>query len=298
MTPRMTTAAADTLHAFTVDLEDWYHGIPIAAETRATAERRLHVGTDALLDVLARKGARATFFVLTPTAREHPALMRRIVEAGHELGSHGTSHDLLYEIPPPRFREETRESIRTIEDITSRRVDSYRAAYFSVTARSLWALDILVEEGIRYDSSIFPVKNWRYGIPDYPRGPVRVDTPAGPLLEFPLSTRQLLGRTLPVTGGAYFRLYPYAVTRANIAASLREGRPTVFYLHPWELDPDHPLVRFRAKAMATHYARLGSTEPKLEKLLCDYRFGTLGEVLRRTLERGEVKTVPAAAASN
>ena len=105
------------------------------------------------------------------------------------------------------------------------------------------------------------MKNWRYGIPDYPRGPVRVDTPAGPLLEFPLSTRQLLGRTLPVTGGAYFRLYPYAVTRANIAASLREGRPTVFYLHPWELDPGHPLVPFRARAMATQAP--GAAKPKL-----------------------------------
>jgi polysaccharide deacetylase family protein (PEP-CTERM system associated) len=286
----MNPATDRTLHAFTVDLEDWYHGIPVPAETRARAERRLHVGTDRLLEMLERNNARATFFVLAPTASEHPGLVRRIAAAGHDIGSHGLSHDLLYEMSPARFREETRASIATLQDLLGRPVDSYRAAYFSITRRSLWALDILVEEGVRFDSSIFPIRNWRYGIPDYPRGPTRVDTPAGPLLEFPLSTRRLLGRTLPATGGAYFRLYPYLVTRANIAASVAEGRPVVFYLHPWELDPDHPVVRFRARAMATHYARLGSTAPKLVRLLADYRFGTLGEVLRAAFPEVAART--------
>src|SRR5262249_32319261 len=161
-----------------------------------------------------------------------------------------------YEMSPDRFRRETRESILRIEQVIGRRVDSYRAAYFSITQESLWALPILVEEGIRFDSSIFPVRNWRYGIPDYPPGPQRIPTPWGPLLEFPLSTRKLLGRNVPATGGAYFRIYPYAITQANIAASVAEGRPVVFYLHPWELDPDHPIVAFRPRAMATHYARL------------------------------------------
>jgi polysaccharide deacetylase family protein (PEP-CTERM system associated) len=269
-------------HAFTVDLEDWYHGIPIPSERKAASERRLHIGTERLLDLLHQNDARATFFVLTPTAHEHPDLIRRIAAAGHDLGSHGTSHDLLYEMTPDRFRAETRLSIRTLEDMIGRKVDSYRAAYFSVTKRSLWALDILVEEGVRYDSSIFPVTNWRYGIPDFSRGPTVVPTAAGPLLEFPLSTRRLLGRTLPATGGAYFRIYPYAFSRANVEASLREGRPVVFYLHPWELDPDHPVVRFRARAMATHYFNLGSTETKLARLLADYRFGTLADVLSET----------------
>lgn len=274
-------AGGRALHAFTVDLEDWYHGIPIAAESKARAEKRLHVGTEKLLELLHRNNARATFFVLTPTVREHPALLRRIADAGHDVGSHGTSHDLLYEMSPERFRDETRASVRAIEDTLGRRVDSYRAAYFSITRRSLWALDVLAEEGIRYDSSIFPIRNWRYGIPDYARGPTVVDTRAGRLLEFPLSTRRLFGRTLPATGGAYFRIYPYALTRANIHASLREGHPVVFYLHPWELDPSHPLVRFRARAMATHYANLRSTEKKLARLLGEFRFGTLAEVLER-----------------
>jgi polysaccharide deacetylase family protein (PEP-CTERM system associated) len=270
-------------HAFTVDLEDWYHGIPIATESKRTAERRLHVGTDKLLSLLAAHDVQGTFFVLGPIAREHPALLRRIAEAGHDIGSHGQSHDLLYEMTPARFREETRASVRDLEDCIGRPVRSYRAAYFSVTRRSLWALDILAGEEIRWDSSIFPVKNWRYGIPDHPRHPVRIETTNGPLYEFPLSTRRWLGRNVPTTGGAYFRLYPYRVTRHNIRASEAEGMPVVFYLHPWELDPAHPLVRFRGRAMVTHYLNLRSTEDKLARLLREFRFTTLKEALKHAV---------------
>jgi len=266
-------------HAFTIDLEDWYHGIPIAAERKASAERRLHVGTEQLLELLARAGAKATFFALSLIAKEHPSLLRQIAAAGHDVGSHGLSHDLIYEMSPERFREETRSSVRDLEDCIGKPVRSYRAAYFSITRRSMWALDVLAGEGIRFDSSIFPVKNWRYGIPDYSRRPTVVETSNGPLLEFPLSTRRLLGRNIPTTGGAYFRIYPYAVTRFNMRASEREGMPVVFYLHPWELDPKHPFVSFRKKAMLTHYVNLRSTAPKLTRLLADFRFTTLGEVL-------------------
>ena len=266
-------------HAFTVDLEDWYHGVPIAAETKASAERRLHVGTDLLLEELAKGGHKATFFALSLIAREHPAILRRISDAGHDVGSHGLSHDLIYEMSPDRFRDETRRSICDLEQCIGRKIDSYRAAYFSVTKRSLWALEILASEGVRFDSSIFPVKNWRYGIPDYSRRPTVVETAAGPLLEFPISTRRVLGRNLPTTGGSYFRIYPYALTRANIRAAERENRPIVFYLHPWELDPQHPFVSFKRKAMLTHYANLGSTLPKLRRLCSEFQFTTLREVL-------------------
>jgi len=266
-------------HAFTVDLEDWYQGIPISPERKSSAERRLSVGTDKVLALLDRHHAKATFFALSVIAREHPETLRRISDAGHDIGSHGLSHDLIYEMSPDRFRDETHRSVRDLEDCIGKPVRSYRAAYFSITKRSLWALDILTQEGIRFDSSIFPVKTWRYGIPDFSRTPTIIDTPHGPLLEFPISTRILFGRNIPTTGGAYFRIYPYSLTRANIRAAERENLPVVFYLHPWEIDPAHPRVRFRARAMLTHYARLRSTEPKLEKLLSDFRFTTLGEVL-------------------
>ncbi|MSP59300.1 MAG: DUF3473 domain-containing protein [Myxococcales bacterium] len=266
-------------HAFTVDLEDWYQGVPIAQAKRATAERRLHIGTERLLTLLQSNNAKATFFALGSIAREHPRLLRAISDAGHDIGSHGLSHDLLYEMTPERFREETRSSVKDLAHCIGRDVRSYRAAYFSITRRSLWALDILAAEGIKFDSSIFPVKNWRYGIPDYSRRPIVVTTASGPILEFPLSTRRVLGRNIPVTGGAYFRIYPWLLTRANIHAAEREGLPVVFYLHPWELDPDHPVVLFKAKAMATHYVNLRSTERKLARLLAEFRFTTLGEVL-------------------
>jgi hypothetical protein len=185
-------------HAFTVDLEDWFQGIPVSAEKKATAVRRLHVGVDHLLDALSRHGARATFFALGSVARDHPDVLRRINDAGHYIGSHGVSHALIYEMAPERFREETRSSIQDLQDCVGRRVDSYRAAYFSGTRRSLSALEELVREGIRFDSSIFPVKNWRYGIPDYPRHPTRVDTAAGPLFEFPSRREGCWAATFPL----------------------------------------------------------------------------------------------------
>jgi len=159
-------------HAFTVDLEDWYDGIPITAERKAAAERRLNVGTGRLLDLLARHNTRATFFALSSIVEKHPSILRQIADAGHEIGSHGLSHDLVYEMGPERFREETRASIHSIQDCVGQPVTSYRAAYFSITKKSLWALETLVEEGIRFDSSIFPVNNWRYGIADFSRRPV------------------------------------------------------------------------------------------------------------------------------
>ena len=266
-------------HAFTVDVEDWYQGIPIGAESRASAERRLDRGMNVILDLLAKHGYRGTFFLLGPVAEEHPQLVGRIASAGHEVGCHGWSHDLLYQMTPERFREETRRAMDVISALTGKPVTAYRAAYFSITRESLWALDVLASLGFRYDSSIFPVKNWRYGIPDFDPRPGQVQTPSGPIMEFPLSIRTIFGRKLPAAGGAYFRIYPYALTRSNIRALEADGKPVVFYIHPWELDPDHPRVPFHWKARMTHYVNLHSTGPRLSRLMEDFEFGPLGEVL-------------------
>ncbi len=273
-------------HAFTVDVEDWYQGIPIAAETRATAARRLQGSMDVLLALLAERRHKGTFFLLGPVASEYPELVRRLAAEGHEIGCHGWSHDLLYTMTRERFVEETRRAKALLEDLIGRPVVAYRAAYFSITRASLWALEELARLGFSYDSSIFPVRNWRYGIPDFDPRPQRVHTPAGPILELPMSVRRVAGRNVPVSGGAYFRLFPYALTRANFRHAEGEGRPVVFYLHPWELDPGHPRVRFHWKAWATHYARLGTTRPKLERLLCDFDFGTLGATLEAAVPTG------------
>ena len=266
-------------HAFTVDVEDWHQGIPITSEQKASAEHRLERGLDRLLDALAAREVRGTFFILGPIAERYPGVVRRIAAAGHELGCHGWSHDLLYRMTPDRLRDETVRALDVIHEVAGQKVDAYRAAYFSITRQSFWALDVLAGLGIRYDSSIYPVHNWRYGIPEFDPRPQRIETSAGPIFELPISVRRMFGRNLPVSGGAYFRLYPYALSRANVRAAEREGRPVVFYLHPWELDPGHPRVSFHWKARLTHYANLRSTEAKLDRLLDEFAFGPLGEVL-------------------
>jgi polysaccharide deacetylase family protein (PEP-CTERM system associated) len=268
-----------TQHAFTVDVEDWFHGIPISGEQKRGAQRRLERGLDWLLELLAQHNVRATFFLLGPIAAEYPALVKALAAGGHEVGCHGWSHDLIYTMTPDRFREETRRAAGTIEELVSQPVRAYRAAYFSITRPALWALDVLAQLGFRYDSSIFPVKNWRYGIADFDPRPQVVQTPSGAIYEFPLSVRRIAGRTIPACGGAYFRIYPYWLTRSNLRAAERSGHPAIFYLHPWELDPDHPRVPFYWKARLTHYANLGATRSRLSRLLDDFAFGPLGEVL-------------------
>jgi polysaccharide deacetylase family protein (PEP-CTERM system associated) len=272
-------------HAFTVDVEEWFHGIPVDGTTKATAERRLAHGLDRLLELLAARKVRGTFFVLGPVAEENPQSVRKIAAAGHDVGCHGWSHELLYRLTRQQMREETLRAKCLLEDVIGRPVTSYRAAYFSITRESYWALEELAALGFRYDSSIFPVRNWRYGIADFEPKPQKIETPSGPIYELPLSVRPFWGWNLPVSGGAYFRIYPYALTRANMRAAERGGRASVFYLHPWELDPGHPRVPFHWKPRLTHYVNLPSTEPKLERLLADFSFAPLAEVLEDELAR-------------
>jgi polysaccharide deacetylase family protein (PEP-CTERM system associated) len=206
-------------------------------------------------------------------------LVRLVQNEGHEVGSHGWSHDLLYEMGVDRFRDETRRATDAISEVSGAPVTAYRAAYFSITRDSMWALDVLAALGFRYDSSIFPVQNWRYGIAGFNPRPQRLTTANGDLFEFPVSVRRLFGKDLPVSGGAYFRLYPYTLTRANFRFAERYRTPVLFYLHPWELDPDHPRIDVRWKPRLTHYANLKHTQRKLRSLLKDFSFKPLGKVL-------------------
>jgi polysaccharide deacetylase family protein (PEP-CTERM system associated) len=273
------------LHAFTIDVEDWFDGIPVSSDTKASAERRLHKGMDALLELLDARSTTATFFFLGPIARQYPELVRRLAKQDHEIGCHGWSHDLLYSMTPGRFRQETVDAKRAIEDIALKPVTAYRAAYFSITRQSMWALATLVELGFRCDSSVFPVRNWRYGIPDFSPAPHVVSTASGPIFEFPLSVVDYPGRRLPATGGAYFRIYPYSISRAHMRRLERAGLPTVFYIHPWELDPEHPRVPFRWKPRLTHYWNLAPTRTKLERLLSEFSFASLERVMEHALDQ-------------
>ncbi len=257
------------------DVEDWYQGIEMPMATWDRFSPRLERGIDRILELLDKSDVHATFFILGYAADRHPDLVSRIAGAGHEIGTHGYAHEKIYDLDPERFRADLRRSLDAIQSVTGRRVLGHRGPFFSITRHSLWALDILAEEGLRYDSSIYPGSNYRYGIPGYPE---EIRVLSGGLLECPVSTFPLLGRRAGI-GGAYLRLLPARITAAGVRSLNRRGRPAGLYLHPWEFDPDHPRVRFRRRAMLTHYANLGSTEPKLKRLLAEFSFAPFAGVL-------------------
>lgn len=263
--------------AFTVDLEDWYQGLEIDLDDWSRFAPRIERGLRVLLDLLDEAAVRGTFFVLGFQAEKTPALIREVAARGHEIASHGYSHRFVYHLGRDAFREEMRRSRRALEDISSSSVVGYRAPFFSITTDSRWALDVLVEEGFCYDSSIFPVRNYRYGISDAQRRAGPLKTPSGAsIYEIPLSTCRLAGANIPISGGGYFRLYPYAITRALVNRLHRESQPLVFYVHPWEYDPDHPRIKMpRRFPQFTHYHNLTSMIPKTQRLLRDFRFVSL-----------------------
>ena len=267
------------LNAFTVDLEDWYQGLEIDCDKWEGYEDRLEIGTRRLLALLDEAGVRATFFVLGYAAERATGLIREIASGGHEIASHGYGHHFIYKLTPDQFREDLQRSIAILEPLADRPVVGHRAPYFSITPKSEWALDVLCECGVHFDSSLFPVVNYRYGFPDAPREihPVRPG-----LVEFPLSTFRLGGRNIPIAGGAYFRLFPYTFTKYGLRRINRSGQAAVFYIHPWELDPDHPRLNLAARIRVPHYRGLSQTVPRLRNLLRDFRFGTVGQVLGAT----------------
>lgn len=279
-------AGAETerlLNAMTVDVEDYFHVSALAASApRArwdSFESRVERNTMRLLDLFDEHGATVTCFVLGWVADRHPQVVKAIAARGHEVASHGFWHQLVYDLTPDAFRDDVRRSRALLQNLSGQPVDGYRAPSFSITRRSLWALDVLVEEGYTYDASIFPVRHDRYGIPDAPRHAYRVNRPAGPLTELPPSTATLAGQNLAVAGGGYFRLLPYAWTRWGInRLNAVEHRPAIFYLHPWEVDPDQPRLPTTLLSRTRHYTNLARTEPRLRQLLRDFAFGPIRDV--------------------
>ena len=263
-------------NVFTVDLEDWYQGLEIDMGEWSRFEDRLQIGTQCLLDLLEKAGVRATFFVLGYAGERAPELIREIHAHGHEISTHGYSHQFVYRLGAEGFRRDLQRSLEVLDKILGIPVLGHRAPFFSITRETEWAFEILQECGIVYDSSIFPVHNYRYGIPDAPRWiyQVRED-----LTEFPLSTRRLWKRNIPVGGGAYFRLFPYTFTRRSIRRINASGRSAVFYIHPWELDPGHPRLELPRRIGLTHYWNLQGTEKRLRNLLKEFSFTTMSRVL-------------------
>lgn len=272
----MTVSATNAL---TVDVEDYFHVAALAPnihrDSWASRESRVVGNTQKLLAIFEQFDVRGTFFVLGWVAERHPQLVRDIAARGHEIACHGYSHRLVYEQSPEEFYAETLRAKNLLEEITGSAVVGYRAASYSIVRESLWALDILVELGFAYDSSIFPVRHDRYGIPNAERVPHRLATLNGKsIVEWPLATARILGCRLPVAGGGYFRLLPYWLSRWGLASiNRRELQPFIFYLHPWEIDPEQPRVSASWLSRFRHYTNLGKCEERLRRLLGEFRFG-------------------------
>jgi polysaccharide deacetylase family protein (PEP-CTERM system associated) len=265
-------AGPPSRHILSVDVEDYFQ--VSAFENTVSREQwdqwpsRVCDNTRRSLDLIESHGATATFFIVGWVARKFPALVREIHARGHEVACHSYWHRLVYSLPPEEFLEDTRMARTAIEDAAGARVTGYRAPSWSITASSLWALDILAEEGFAYDSSIFPVHHDRYGIPGAERHPHRRNG----LQEYPPATLSVLGQNLPVAGGGYLRLLPMALTRQAFRQYEREGRQLVVYFHPWEIDPDQPRMNGSLVSRLRHYTNLGKMEMRLEELLSRYRF--------------------------
>lgn len=270
--------------AFTVDVEDYYQVTAfekqIARQDWGTMESRVVRNTQRLLALLDRHQVRGTFFVLGWVAERFPELVREIHGNGHELGSHSYWHRLVYSQSPEEFRQDLRASRAAIEDITGEALVAYRAPTFSITPRSVWALEILVEEGFQVDSSIVPARHDRYGMPGAPRGIHRIATASGNLWEYPPSVLRVARVSVPIGGGGYFRAYPSLLTSSGLKLRRLAG-PLMFYIHPWEIDPDQPRLQAGTwLSRRRHYVGLARTEKKLEALLRTFAFTTVRDVLR------------------
>jgi polysaccharide deacetylase family protein (PEP-CTERM system associated) len=267
-------------NALTVDFEDWYQGLEIPHTEWQGYEDRLAACGRRTLALLAERKVLGTFFILGAVAEQHPELVREIAAAGHEVATHGWSHTLVYKMTPETFRDELKRSIALLGELSGQTILGHRAPFFSITRQSLWALEIMRECGLRYDSSIFPVLNYRYGIEDSPRWPYAIPAGSGGTLqEFPITTWQVMGKNLPIAGGAYFRIFPYALTWTAWRDINRNGHPGTFYIHPWELDPDHPRIPLPRRIATTHYFNLGATERRMRRLIRDFRFAPMKDVL-------------------
>jgi polysaccharide deacetylase family protein (PEP-CTERM system associated) len=271
-------------NAFTVDVEDYFQVEGFAQVVDRSSwngfRTRVRESTATLLEMLAQRKVHATFFVLGWVAQKHPEIVRELAHAGHEIASHGMSHRLIYTQTPAEFRRETHEAKALLEDLCQKPVVGYRAATYSITRRSLWALDILCEEGFQYDSSIFPMRHDRYGIPDAEPRPHVLTTPGGGrLVEFPISVLRYGGVKIPVAGGGYFRLFPYWFTRWALRRLNRRQQEFVFYVHPWEVDPGQPRIQANAFSRFRHHLNLDRCAQRLGRLLDEFEFDTMYAVL-------------------
>jgi polysaccharide deacetylase family protein (PEP-CTERM system associated) len=275
-------------NALSIDVEDYFQVSAfektIDRNSWDALEHRVEKNLNQTLAIFSDQKVKATFFTLGWVAERYPNLIKSIVEEGHELASHGYGHQRVTDLTPDQFREDVTKAMNILQDISGLKICGYRAPSYSIGKDNLWALEVLAETGHQYSSSIYPIQHDHYGFPEAPRFCFR-DEKTG-LIEIPISTVKVMNKLRPAGGGGFFRFYPYAVTRWAINRVNNEGESTVFYLHPWELDPDQPRQQgISAKTRFRHYLNLDKTESRLNRLLTDFNWGTMNDVFikNRTL---------------
>jgi polysaccharide deacetylase family protein (PEP-CTERM system associated) len=283
-------------HIFSVDVEDYFQ--VSAFEGIVDRSRwddfpcRVERNTDILLELLYRHNASGTFFTLGWVAQKCPGLIRRIVDAGHEIASHGWWHRRVTSMTPEEFREDIHSAKAILEDVSGQRVLGYRAPSFSITPQTQWALDVLIEVGYQYDSSLFPIARTNYGFPDTPPIPHIIHRPNGDIIEFPLATMRMGKKRIPAAGGGYLRHFPYAIIRRAFQDHAQAGTPGVFYIHPWEIDADQPRLEAPLLTRVRHYRNLDKTLPRLERLLSEFHFTSIAKRMMNSLPALNVVASP------
>ncbi len=273
------------LNAFTVDIEDWFHvcGInnrDINFENWDKCEDRVVKNTLKILDILDRYNVKATFFFLGWVAEKHPELVVKAKEGGHEIATHGYAHKLIYEQSQEEFAKDLEKSISIIENITKEKIKGYRGPGFSITEQSLWALKVVAEHGLKYDSTIFPAKRGHGGLRSAQQYPYLIEFERNiKLWEFPISTVKILGKNVPFSGGGYLRLLPYWFIREAIKKINRSGKPAIIYMHPREMDMEQPRIRLPIDRKFKYYINLSSMEGKIKALISDFQFMPVDKIL-------------------
>jgi polysaccharide deacetylase family protein (PEP-CTERM system associated) len=271
------------LNVISVDIEEYFHPSevqPFVNDDWSVLPSRVERQTEQILTLFDRHNVRATFFVVGWVAERQPKLIRTIAAAGHEIGCHSYAHRLVYDLSPEEFRADTVRSVNAIAEASGVMVRAYRAPSYSITKKSIWALEILSELGFTHDSSIYPVAHDRYGIPGFERHAHIITTPSGPICEVPIATVKFSnGYTTPVGGGAYLRLLPYRYTAAGVRKlNAEERQPACLYFHPWEIDPDQPKLATSLIARMRTYTGLRTMTGKIDRLLSEFQFSTLTTV--------------------
>ena len=276
--------AREPAFAMSVDVEDYFQVQAFAdLAPRADWDKwpcRVEANVDRILELLDDTKALATFFTLGWVAARYPAMVRRIAACGHEIGSHGMSHRMLTELTPAEMRAEARDSRHLLEDLSGTRVEGYRAPSYTIDRRTLWALDVLIETGYTYDSSMFPIRGRRYGHPEGPTWPTRLPINGSGIAEFPMTTIGVGPIRVPVLAGSYLRLLPAWVSMAAVRYQQLRNLPLVVNIHPWEVDPGQPTVGPSRRRAWSHYSRLGATADTLRRVLSMAPFASVGERLR------------------